>query len=382
MGYIPVGFLITVLIWFVHTWWSLAPLGGSWTLRNLMLYTGAVVNELPHILFVALGWSMVRTVAQGDIRSPGGWLVFALAVLTQVGLVIVIWRGMQAIPVLRRALDDGLGSGWREATGGTLDVPERPRFHAAALLGPFFRRLGSVRRVANLAYGDAGFRNLLDVYHHRSMPAHAPVLIHLHAGAFVSGQKNRQALPLLYRLANKGWVCISANYRLKPEADFPDWLIDAKKVLAWVRAHGEEYGADTSAIFVAGGSAGGTIATQMALTPNDPEFQPGFEDADTSFAGAIPLYGYFGWVHGDFIEQASPSGEAIPPIFVLHGDQDTLCPVEDTRYLVQALRRLSNNPVVYAELPGAQHNFDLFHSIRTEAAIDAIEIFAACVRER
>lgn len=382
MGYIPVGFLITVLIWSVHTWWALAPLGGGWTLRNLMLYTGAVVNELPHLLFVALGWSMVRTVAQGDIRSPGGWLVFGLAVLTQVGLLIVIWRGARAIPVLRRALDDGLGTGWREVAGGRLDVPERPRFHPVALLGPFFRRLRNVGRVANLAYGDAGFRNLLDVYHHRSMPANAPVLIHLHAGAFMSGQKNRQALPLLYRLASKGWVCISANYRLKPEADFPDWLIDAKKVLAWVRAHGEAYGADTSAIFVAGGSAGGTIATQMALTPNAPEFQPGFEDVDTSFAGAIPLYGYFGWVHGDFIEQAEPPGDAIPPVFVIHGDKDTLCPVEDTRYLVRELRRLSENGVVYAELPGAQHNFDLFHSIRAEAVIDAIEIFAACVRGR
>jgi hypothetical protein len=38
--------------------------------------------------------------------------------------------------------------------------------------------------------------------------------------------------------------------------------------------------------------------------------------------------------------------------------------------------------VVYAKLPGAQHSFDLFHSLRFEAIVDAIEAFAACVRSQ
>jgi hypothetical protein len=39
----------------------------------------------------------------------------------------------------------------------------------------------------------------------------------------------------------------------------------------------------------------------------------------------------------------------------------------------------SENPVVYAELPGAHHNFDLFHSIRSVAVIEGVEAFTAWV---
>ena len=53
---------------------------------------------------------------------------------------------------------------------------------------------------------------------------------------------------------------------------------------------------------------------------------------------------------------------------------------EDTRRFVERLRRASSDPVVYAELPGAQHGFDLFHSIRFETVVDGIEAFTAWVR--
>ena len=155
-------------------------------------------------------------------------------------------------------------------------------------------RRRDVIRVADISYGDAGRQNLLDVYHQRSRPSGGPVLVYLHGGAFRSGRKNREARPLLYRLASQGWVCISANYRLSPAATFPDHLIDVKKVIAWAREHGHEYGADTGVLFTAGSSAGGHLASMAALTPNDPRFQPGFEREDTSVTAAIALYGYFG----------------------------------------------------------------------------------------
>jgi hypothetical protein len=66
--------------------------------------------------------------------------------------------------------------------------------------------------------------------------------VHLHGGGYDQGRKNSQSLPLLYRLASQGWTCVSANYRLRPAARHPDHLIDLKKVIAWVRAHGHECG--------------------------------------------------------------------------------------------------------------------------------------------
>jgi acetyl esterase/lipase len=248
-------------------------------------------------------------------------------------------------------------------------------------LWPFPVRPRQVERVANIAYGDAGRWNLLDLYRHRGHPAGGPVLVYLHGGAFRSGSKRRKARPLLYRLASHGWVCVSANYRLGPAARFPDHLVDAKKVLAWVRDHGREYGADPAVVVVAGSSAGGHLAATAALTANDPAFQPGFEQADTSVAAAVCLYGYYGSLDG----RASSSPLAYvradaPPFLLAHGDRDTIVLVEDARRFVQELRQSSTNPVVYAELPGAQHVFDLFHSLRFEAVVDAVEAFAAWAR--
>ena len=71
-----------------------------------------------------------------------------------------------------------------------------------------------------------------------------------------------------------------------------------------------------------------------------------------------------------------------PPFFVIHGDHDTYTPPEGARALVEHLRAVSSNPILYAELPGAQHSFDLFHSVRFETVIDGIEAFAAWVRSQ
>jgi acetyl esterase/lipase len=342
---------------------------------------GYLLNELPFVAFYWLLASTLLAAGQGDIGTPLGWVAFGLAVLTTVGLAVVVWRGLQARPTLDRALSEGLGADWRTA----IDAQRGRRLPLVRILfAPFLVRRRDVERVANVSYGDAGSKNLLDVYRGRSRPSGGPVLIHLHGGAFRSGRKSREARPLLYRLASQGWVCISANYRLSPAATFPDHLIDVKKVIAWAREHGPEYGADPAVVFVAGSSAGGHLAAFAALTPNDPVFQPGFEDADTSVVGAISLYGYYGSLGTD--HEPPPSSPLAyvqadaPPFFVAHGDKDTLVLVEDARHFVGQLRDASPNPVVYAELPGAQHTFDLFDSLRFEAVVDAIEAFAGWVR--
>jgi acetyl esterase/lipase len=209
------------------------------------------------------------------------------------------------------------------------------------------------------------------------------VLIHLHGGAFRSGRKSREARPLLYRLASQGWVCISANYRLSPAATYPDQLIDVKKVIVWVRDHGHEHGADPSVVFVACSSAGGHLAALAALTPNDPLFQPGFERGTRRSPLPFPSTATNGALAADDEHPSSPVAYVrtdAPPFFIAHGDRDTLVLVDDARLFVERLRGTSASPVVYAELPGAQHTFDLFHSLRFEAVVDAIEAFAAWVR--
>ena len=50
-------------------------------------------------------------------------------------------------------------------------------------------------------------------------------------------------------------------------------------------------------------------------------------------------------------------------------------PVGNARRFTEHLSDSSSNPVVYAELPGAEHNYDLYHSIRTEAVMNGIDAF-------
>ncbi|QFG27060.1 alpha/beta hydrolase [Actinomadura sp. WMMB 499] len=382
----PYGYLISTVLMACVTAIALAPMHRPPVPAGLSFRLGMVPNEVPFLAFALLLASTLLAAGQGDLASPGGLAVLALALVTGAGLALVARRQSAAGPVLERALRDGLGTGWRTALDPGLAAGLRHRLPYARIpLGVHVRRR-DVERISDLSYGDAGRRHRLDVYRHRSAPKGGPTLVYLHGGGYFSGRKNREARPLLYRLASQGWVCVSANYRLRPHAGFLDHLTDAKKVIAWTREHGHEYGADTGTLFMSGSSAGAHLTSHCALTQNDPAYQPGFEGADTSITAAVCLYGYF----GDYYGHAEGSGSSplahvrpdAPPFLIVHGDADTYVPVQGARDFAGALRDASDAPVVYAELPGAQHAFDLFHSLRFDRVVDAVEAFAAWVRSR
>ena len=73
----------------------------------------------------------------------------------------------------------------------------------------------------------------------------------------------------------------------------PAQIIDVKQAIAWIRENIAAYGGDPDYIAITGGSAGGHLSALAALTPNDPAWQPGFEDADTSVQVAVPHYGVY-----------------------------------------------------------------------------------------
>lgn len=360
----------------------------------------SLVNEQPFLTTYAV--VAAGAVAARDLTAPGALrAAAALAAVAVVGLQAVsLRRALLARTVLSRALYEGLGPGWaREVEAGLLEGARRrpPLVRLLTLPAPW--RPPEVELVPDVRYAEGGREHLLDVYRHVSRPERAPVLVYWHGGAFRSGDKRREGHALLHHLASRGWVCVSANYRLRRQADYPANQVDAKRVLAWVRAHGRAYGADPDAVFVAGGSAGAHMAAMCALTQNDPRFQPGFEEADTSVAGAVALYGYFGpydWRNAASWEPCDPTlpgaplptaplecdARDAPPFVVVHGSHDGVVPAWTARRFVEGVRQRSREPVVYAELPGARHAFDALHSLRTEAVIEAVELFAAWARSR
>jgi acetyl esterase/lipase len=196
---------------------------------------------------------------------------------------------------------------------------------------------------------------------------------------------------------------VAINYRLSPRNAFPAHLVDVKRAIAWIREHIEEYGGDPSYLAITGGSAGGHLCALTAVTANEPEYQPGFEDVDTSVQVAVPHYGVYDFAGStglrsaelmrdrflapyilqkrwdeapDDFEAASPLLRVTPDapdFFVIHGASDTLVSVDQARLFVLRLREISKKSVVYAELPGAQHAFDLFPSIRSAHIVRAID---------
>lgn len=364
---------------------AVSPIRRPRSLAMLSWIFSAVPIEAPFFFSYIVVASNAGIVTGSERSTPLGVIGISLALTALVALAIVAWRAFDARPSIERALRAALGAGWRNEIDP--DLARRLRRHLPwfrILLLPLpFGRFDVVRKT-DVSYGPRGKYNVADVYRHRSLPTGAPVFIHLHGGGFQVGGKSREGRPLLLWLASQGWTCISANYQLGRSA-FPQALIDVKRLISWVREHGQEHGADGTTIFLAGSSAGAHLAAMVALTANNPMLQPGFEGHDTSITAGIGMYGYYGPVSRSGELPSTPlayDARQAPPFLVLHGSIDTLTPVQGASELVARMRSTSTNPVVYAELPGAQHSFDMFHSIRFEAVVDGIEAFAAWVRTK
>jgi acetyl esterase/lipase len=354
----------------------LAPRHSASSPRRPSFWLGHLVNELPVPVGAYLVGLTLLSIGGGSVEGVPGWSVVAAAVVVLAGLVVIVVRGFRARPALRRAFADELPAAAAELSGASrwrsvlFPLPVRPR---------------SVRRDRGVRYGWADRRQVLDVYRPRREVEAAPVLVHLHGGAFTSGHRGRESRPLLHRLAASGWVCVTADYRLVPDARYPDPLVDAKQVVAWVKERAADLGADPGRVFLAGCSAGGHLASVAALTPDQRWLQPGFEHADTSVAGVISLYGYYGALDSrpgiDPRPVAHVRADA-PPFLLAHGERDTLSVVGDARGFARELGRVSEAPVVFAELPGGQHAFDLVHSLRSDAVVDAVVAFTDAVIAR
>ncbi|MCV7258559.1 alpha/beta hydrolase [Mycobacterium shimoidei] len=246
---------------------------------------------------------------------------------------------------------------------------------------------------------------LLDVWRRKDLPVRpAPVLIFVPGGAWVHGGRALQGYALMSHLAELGWVCLSMQYRVAPHHRWPAHITDVKTAVAWARANVDKFGGDRDFVAVAGCSAGGHLSALAGLTANDPELQGELPTgSDTSVDAVVAIYGRYDWQDRstaerarfvDFLERvvvhrridrhpqvfrdASPIARvhpAAPPFLVIHGSNDTVIPVEQARSFVERLRSVSQSAVVYVELPGAGHAFDLIDGARTGAAATAVGLF-------
>ena len=378
-----------------------ASFAGGWLTSELALH---------HV-----AWQAVATflfVYLGALAHWSGQLALGITIASWAGLLVLQVRAHGVPGRLEDALRKALGSDYRHAILPELRMGLRDGINWRKVVVPFPVRHPDVERIKDIQYDrQAGLDLHLDIYRARTVPVGAPVLFQIHGGGWVVGSKDEQALPLMNHLASRGWVCVTANYRLSPRATFPEHLIDCKKALAWVKENIAGYGGDPDFVAVTGGSAGGHLAAMVALTQNDPEYQPGFEDADTSVRGCVPFYGVYDFtdrngthrnsglqqILADQVMKGTPEekpeewdraspiarvNEQAPPFFAIHGEADTLVPVGEAREFVGALCEKSPEPVAYAELPGAQHAFEVFASVRTLHVVNGVERYLTWLYSR
>jgi acetyl esterase/lipase len=350
----------------------------------------------------------------GALDSATGLLGLGILLLTWPALAWIHWQSLRRSgEAVEDALRSGLGQDYRETIPPAVQRGFRTRIGLRDWGKPLGFRRSNVERIADIPYLPGGVKQRLDIYRPKDRPADGcPVLLQIHGGGWMLGHKAQQALPLMYHMAANGWICVAANYRLSPSVSFPSHLEDCKAALCWIREHGREYGMAPEFVAVTGGSAGGHLAALMGLTANRPDLQKLHPQTDTSVQACVPFYGEYDFLmahsdHPDYekIERlftdnimhvskhddpalwqlASPITqvhESAPPFMVTHGELDSILPVAKARKFARALKSVSASPVVYVEMPGAEHGFEILRTVRTEYAIDGVHRFLEWVRAR
>ncbi|MGC1419524.1 MAG: DUF3293 domain-containing protein [Acidimicrobiales bacterium] len=335
-----------------------------------------------------------------------GLIILALAALAMLENLTLVLISFYSRTIVRRAMatnprrplqiprprDDYFGKWWRTA----LQIPFHPRH---------------MQIIRNVAYGPEK-RNRLDVWRLSTTPSNAPVVFYIHGGAWTFGDKREQGRPMLHEFVERGWIAVVCNYRLAPRYPWPAQMQDVTRTLGWIKRNIASYGGDPDRVVVSGGSAGGHLASLLALSAHDATWRPTDMDGvtDWSVRGCMSFYGVLEmtgdeqhWhglgrgllilLEGRVVQQSFLEHEDVyramsplekidvdsPPFLVVQGGNDTLVDVNVARDFVVKFRSSALSPIYYVELPFTQHAFDVTASPRTSATTRAAVAFATSV---
>nr|AOR05750.1 carboxylesterase [uncultured bacterium] len=122
-----------------------------------------------------------------------------------------------------------------------------------------------VAATRDVAYAP-GPRHDVDVYAPKKIGPHTPVVVFIYGGGWDSGEKSKYAF-VGSALASHGYLVFIPNYRIYPEAHYPDFLQDCALAVRWAKDHAAQYGGDPGELFLMGHSAGAYNAAMLATDP-------------------------------------------------------------------------------------------------------------------
>ena len=267
--------------------------------------------------------------------------------------------------------------------------------------------------VADLEYAHRdGVRLALDLYLPKDPPGPVPGVVYLHGGGFALGR--RTDFPeRLAGLARRGVAVASASYRLTHEAVFPAQLHDARAAVRWLRKNGARHAIDSARVGIWGASAGGTLALLAAFADGElaadeddavqavvswfggsdlsPDATRALADNGAEFPSVLveqahrdgvqlpPIPSFFARLVGvdderdaaGLLGAVSPLTYACrpgPPVLLMHGDRDGVAPIEQSRWMYDAVRAAGGDASMLA-VAGANHEDVAFHEPEVLGAV-------------
>jgi acetyl esterase/lipase len=345
---------------------------GSWLTAELALH---------HIVWQAI--AAVLFVELGALSSWPGMVGLGITVASWLGLMVLFHHGRTA------------GETFDQALGGLAEPAGAARMPLAQLVMPFrFRRRG-VKVIRNVVFRKVAGKTLrLDVAMPERPGVNRPAIMQVHGGAWIIGDKREQGWPLIGHLAANGRP--PQRFEVRPQLDpRARGRVRGRSELrgrhGWLGrgtphrddgAHGKRSGIPTRLR-----DRGYQRTSRSARVRSLRFHEPSRHDArrfSISDARTDDHEGFFEEEPEKF-RRASPIDRIrpdAPPFLIVHGDRDTLAPVEDARLFAELLRGVSRAPVIYTELRGAQHAFDLFASPRTARMLDGTLRFLTAMYER
>lgn len=241
----------------------------------------------------------------------------------------------------------------------------------------------------NITYLTASGRDLkLDVYRPHKASGEVPVLLKIHGGGWVAGNRESSS-PALLPYLQMGFAVVNIEYRLAKTALAPAAVEDALCALQWIGRNAKKYKFDLNKVVVTGGSAGGHLALTTAMVAPDaaltnqcastePKWSGAYVNAAPKVAAVVNWFGitdvadmlqgpnirsyavsWFGSMPERMAvaRQISPLHlvrPGVPPVLTIHGDADSLVPYSHALRLQQALTKAGvKNQLV--TIPGGDH---------------------------
>ena len=237
------------------------------------------------------------------------------------------------------------------------------------------------RKMFDISYANSSPTQKLDIYWPEKGDGPFPVIVSIHGGAFMGGDKRDVQITSMLRALKRRYCVVGVNYRMSGEAKFPALVHDIKAAIRWIRANAELYLFDPDKIATWGGSAGGYQSLMAGVSAGVPaldDLSLGNADQPSHVQAVVDWFGPTDFLEMD--EQLAESGMAPPEEFshsgsnspesLLLGDQITLIP--------DVVRSANPETYIHRNVPP----FFIQHGLKDDTVPHQQSInFAAKVRE-